>query len=64
MNYEGNELEKCLNGEYYDCHDKVFLNLKARARKLLKEYHALAYEQKEEKTRILKQLFAQIGSNV
>ena len=42
MNYEGNELEKCLNGEYYDCHDKVFLNLKTRARKLLKEYHALA----------------------
>lgn len=49
------ELEKCMAGECYDCHDKIFLDFKARARKLLKEYHALAYEQKEEKTNILKQ---------
>lgn len=59
-----NELEKCMAGEYYDCHDKIFLEFKARARSLLKEYHALAYEQKEEKTAVLKQLFGKMGTNV
>lgn len=59
-----NELEKCMAGEYYDCHDKIFLGFKVRARELLKEYHTLAYEQKEKKTDILKRLFGGIGSNV
>lgn len=58
------ELEKCMTGEYYDCHDPVFLGFKTRARTLLKAYHALAYEQKEEKIRVLKQLFGGIGTNV
>ena len=44
------EMEKCLAGQNYDCHAQVFLDLKGRTRKLLKEYHALGYEQKEEKT--------------
>lgn len=35
------ELEKCLAGEYYDCHNGVFLELKSNARRLLKEYHGL-----------------------
>lgn len=59
-----NELEKCMAGEYYNCHDEIFLDLKVHARKLLKEYHALAYEQKEEKVNILKRLFGGIGTNV
>ena len=59
-----NELEKCMAGEYYNCHDKIFLDFKAQARKLLKEYNALSYEQKEEKSGILKQLFGKIGTNV
>ena len=58
------ELEKCMAGEYYDCHDKVFLDFKANARKLLKEYHALVYEQKAEKTDRVKHLFGKIGTNV
>lgn len=58
------ELEKCMAGECYNCHDEIFLKFKARARTLLKEYHNLAYEQKEEKTAILKQLFGKIGTNV
>ena len=58
------ELEKCMAGECYNCHDEIFLEFKARARALLKDYHSLAYEQKEEKTGILKQLFGHIGSNV
>lgn len=59
-----NELEKCMAGKYYNCHDKIFLAFKAQARKLLKEYNALSYEQKEEKSGILKQLFGKIGTNV
>lgn len=59
-----NELEKCMAGEYYDCHDKIFLEFKRVTRKLLKEYHELAYEQKEEKRTILKRLFGAIGTNV
>ena len=58
------ELEKCMAGETYDCHDKTFLTFKQTARKLLAEYNALAYEQKKEKTELLKQLFGSIGTNV
>ena len=58
------ELEKCMAGEYYNCHDKIFLDFKSHARKLLQEYNALAYEQKEEKKSVLKQLFGGIGTNV
>lgn len=58
------EREKCLAGEYYDCHDPAFLEYKRHARALLAKYHALAYEQKKEKTEILRQLFGSIGENV
>ena len=64
MSESGNELDKCMAGEWYDCHDEIFLAYKTQARKLLQEYHALAYEQKEEKRNILEQLFGQIGTNV
>ena len=29
------ELGKCMAGEYYDCHDEVFLEFKCTARRLL-----------------------------
>ena len=51
-------------GECYNCHDKIFLDFKSRARKLLKKYNALEYEQKEEKENILKELFGEIGTKV
>ncbi|MCI9078227.1 MAG: sugar O-acetyltransferase [Lachnospiraceae bacterium] len=57
------ELEKCMSGKYYNCHDKVFLDFKEKTRKLLKQYNSLEYSQKEEKTDILKQMFGSIGSN-
>lgn len=59
-----NELEKCLVGEWYDCHAPVFLGLKNNARQLLKKYNSLEYTQKEEKIKILKALFESIGENV
>ncbi len=58
------ELGKCMAGEYYDCHDEVFLEFKCTARRLLAQYHALAYEQKKEKTEILRKLFGGMGTNV
>lgn len=58
------EMEKCLAGAYYDCHDPVFLQLKAEARRLLAQYHALSYEDKAGKTEVLRQLFGKIGTNV
>ena len=58
------ELEKCMAGEDYNCHDKIFLDFKSHARKLLQEYNALAYEQKEEKEKILKELCGKIGAKV
>ena len=58
------ELEKCMTGEYYNCHDKIFLDIKSHARTLLQKYNALTYEQKAEKINILKQLFGGIGTNV
>lgn len=39
-------------GEIYDCHDAVFLEFKARTRRLLAEYHMLKYEEKEKKGNI------------
>lgn len=58
------ELEKCMEGEYYDCHDKIFLEFKSRTAKLLKVYNAFAYEQKEEKEAVLKELFGEVGEKV
>lgn len=59
-----NELEKCLAGEWYDCHDPIFLEYKDNARRLLKIYNSLEYNQKKEKTEVLKKLFSSIGENV
>lgn len=59
-----NELEKCMNGEWYDCHNEIFLEYKDHARNLLAQYNSLAYTQKSEKLRILKDLFGSIGNNV
>lgn len=58
------EWEKCLNGQNYDCHNPVFLKLKQDTRELLRQYHALSYEQKAEKREILKRMFFRIGTNV
>lgn len=59
-----NELEKCMAGKWYDCHDEIFLEYKNTARKLLAQYNALAYDQKKEKTAILKELFGSMWNNV
>ncbi|MDD6126979.1 MAG: sugar O-acetyltransferase [Veillonellaceae bacterium] len=58
------ELEKCLVGKCYDCHAAVFLEFKAKARRLLAEYNRLAYEEKEKKHAVLQEMLGGIGANV
>ncbi|WMJ87039.1 sugar O-acetyltransferase [Anaerocolumna sp. MB42-C2] len=58
------ELDKCLAGKYYNCHDEVFLKYKRKARILLNEYNRFAYDQESEKKGILAQLFGSIGANI
>ena len=59
-----NELEKCMAGEWYDCHNAIFLEYKNNARNLLSQYNSFSYNQKKEKTEVLKQLFGSMGTNV
>lgn len=58
------EMEKCLAGEWYDCHDNVFLELKSKAHRLMMKYNSLPYEQKAEKREILKEMLGSIGTKV
>ena len=58
------ELDKCLDGEYYNCHDTIFLEYKKKTRELLTKYNSLSYTQKADKRELLKCLFGNIGSNV
>ena len=58
------ELEKCMAGEIYNCHDNVFLEFKMTARTLLEEYNSIPYDRKEEKREVLKRLFGGIGTNI
>jgi len=58
------ELEKCMSGEWYDCHDEVFIEFKTKVRNLLMQYNNISYEDKSGRNEILKELFSSIGSNV
>lgn len=58
------ELEKCLAGEWCDCHDPVFLEFKEKSHRLLMKYNSLPYERKEDKYAILQKLFGSIGTKV
>jgi acetyltransferase-like isoleucine patch superfamily enzyme len=58
------ELEKCMAGEWYDCHDEVFLGYKNRVRELVMRYNAIPYNGKAERYQVLKTLLGSIGTNV
>lgn len=58
------EMEKCLAGEWYNCHDPYFMELKSKTHHLLMRYNSLAYEMKSEKYAILKEMLGSIGTNV
>ena len=58
------ELEKCLAGEIYNCHDEIFLEFKNTARILLTKYNSIPYDDKKEKREVLQKLFGCISTNV
>ena len=58
------ELEKCMDGEWYDCHDEIFIQFKTNARRLIEKYNLLPYEDKKERYLVLNELFGSIGNNV
>ncbi|MDR1416090.1 MAG: sugar O-acetyltransferase [Prevotellaceae bacterium] len=58
------ELEKCMNGEWYDCHAQVFVAFKAKTRELLSQYNALPYTDKAARYSLLKEMFGSVGTNV
>lgn len=58
------EMEKCLAGEWYDCHNPVFLDIKSRTHKLLMKYNSLPYEDKTGKNNLLKEMLGSVGTKV
>jgi acetyltransferase-like isoleucine patch superfamily enzyme len=58
------EHEKCISGEWYDCHDEVFLGYKNTARELVMHYNTIPYNGKAERYQVLKTLLGSIGTNV
>lgn len=57
------ELEKCMAGEPYDCHDRVFIDMKAEATRWMQRYNALPYERRGERYAMLRELFGAVGNN-
>ena len=58
------ELEKCMAGEWYDCHASEFIEGKARASDWCARYNAIPYSQRDERRRMLEELFGAVGENV
>ncbi len=58
------EYGKCMAGECFDCHDKVFLEFKNTARKLIRQYNGLPYDAENRKAEVLRELFGRMGKNV
>lgn len=57
------EFEKCMAGELYDCHDKVFIDMKAIATQWMQRYNTLPYGQRGIRYTMLKELFGKVGKN-
>lgn len=57
------ELEKCMAGEMYDCHDDIFIKRKAVATEWMQLYNAVPYERRAERYTMLKELFGAVGTN-
>lgn len=58
------EMEKCLAGEWYDCHDPFFMDLKSKAHHLLMKYNSLPYDKRLKNMPVLKEMFGSIGANL
>lgn len=51
-------------GELYDCHDKIFIERKARASERCERYNSVPYSQRHCRYAMLKELFGAVGRNV
>ena len=58
------EKEKMLGGELYNAMDPVLYAERSRAKELLYDYNHTRPSQKEERERLLKEMFAEIGEGV
>ncbi len=58
------ELQKCMNGELYDCHDSIFIERKAKAAAWCERYNSIPYNRRDERQRMLGELLGNVGSNV
>lgn len=58
------ELEKCMSGQWYDCHDPVFIEGKSKASDWCREYNSIPYSQRGKRYEMLKGLFGHVGTNV
>lgn len=57
------ELEKCLDGELYDCHAPVFIERKSRAAEWVERYNSIPYSRRIERKEMLGTLFERVGKN-
>lgn len=57
------ELEKCLDGELYNCHAPVFIERKSRAAEWVEKYNSLPYSNRSERKAMLEELFEKVGNN-
>jgi hypothetical protein len=48
------EIEKCMKGEWYDCHDPILVEMKANARRLLARYNLLSYDDRTDREELLR----------
>lgn len=58
------ELEKCMAGEWYNCHDKIFIERKAIASDWCMRYNSTPYSRRSERYALLKEQFGSVGTNV
>lgn len=57
-------MQNCLDGECYDCHDKVFFELKSKTDHAMIKYNSTSYDQKDERRQILGGILGAIGTYV
>lgn len=58
------ELEKCMAGEWYNCHDRIFIERKAKASAWCLRYNSTPYSQRSSRYELLKEQFGSVGTNV
>lgn len=51
-------------GELYDCHDRVFIERKARASEWCRRYNAVPYSERGKRHAMLRELFGSVGEHV